>query len=241
MTAIPFEYNELGIGERTRVINRINADGGLDPSAAGHIQIDPDTGAFRWWDDVADVIRSVGPGGEYTLQHRPVQLSALDIVSTGDMPVFLRNAAGDYYWERTAAGAETVRISFQSPYKVETALKGAKLTKVVMAYELATADLTSLDLRFDSTVFAQGVNPAVTNSHGGAVVDGDYDSNHNTAAKRKDSTVVVGEHLLTLTLNTPAYYATSNGSVRVECAVVMANTGVFRLRYMAAVYSETPI
>ncbi|HYE78353.1 MAG TPA: hypothetical protein VEI97_10225, partial [bacterium] len=98
-------------------------------------------------------------GTETTLNIRPVQLSALDIVSSAALPVLTRASADLWYWERTAAGAETLYFSFVVPYKVETASYGAKLTKVEVAYELATADLTSLDLTVSSVVFAQATNP----------------------------------------------------------------------------------
>ena len=168
---------------------------------------------------------------------RPQNLKSLDIVAAL-MPDFVRAAAGDFYWERTAAGAETLYFTSLVPLKIETASTGAKLTGVKIAYELATADPTSIDVTCTSTVYAQGVNPAVTASHGGAVVDGDYDANHNTAAKRVDRTVTVGEHVLTLTLNTPAFYVTAGGEVRIAFTVVLANTCVFRLRAFHPIYTE---
>lgn len=214
------------------------------PASAGQVRVNTTTGALQYHDGTT--LRAIvgGVSGtasfvETTLNEHNVALSMLDVTSTSTMPLFLYNAAGDRYWERTAAGAETLRFAFPIDFKRATASQGTKLTKVRVAYELATADLTSLDLRADSTVYAQAANPVITASHGGAIVDADYDSNHNTAAKRKDSTVTNGEHLLTLTFNTPAYYATANGVVYVEITVVMQNTGVFRLRNVAYITSET--
>ena len=168
---------------------------------------------------------------------RPQNLSALDVVAA-NMPVLVRNAAGDLYWERTAAGAETIYVSAVVPLKIETASTGAKLTGVKIAYEITVADATSVDVAVTSTVYAQATAPAVTASHGGAVVDGDYDAAHDTAAERADKDVTGGEHFLTLTLNTAAFYVTAGGEVRIEMTTVLANTGVFRLRAFHPIYTE---
>lgn len=205
------------------------------PTAAGHVNINGDD--LTYWAATTGEVRTVQYVGEpQTSVFEPLNLKSLDIVAAL-MPDFVRAAAGDFYWERTAAGAETLYFTALAPRKIETASRGLKLTGVKIAYELGTADPTSIDVTCTSTVYAQGVNPAVTASHGGAVVDGDYDANHNTAAKRVDRTVTVGEHVLTLTLNTPAFYTTAGGEVRVALTVVLANTCVFRLRSFHLIYT----
>ncbi len=235
-TAEPLERYFHGIPDLL-CVDRLNTD--RTPTAAGHVRVNATGDVFQWWGDTDNEVKTaLHVGREQTSIIRPFQLSALDIVSTAAMPVLTRAAAGLWYWERIATGAETLYFSGLVPYKIETASRGAKLTGLEIAYELATANLTSLDVRVDSVVYAQATNPVVTNSHGGAIVDGDYDAAHDTAAERIDSTVANGEHLLTLTLNTPAYYVTANGEVRFEIAVVMQNTGVFRLRTVHGIYTE---
>jgi|GEM_PF-6196129 len=234
-TLVPFEnYAPAGLGD----IYEINEIGTTrTPAAAGEVQQTGDD--LKWWGQTAAAVQTAQwVGRENTLLIHPYPTGALDVVAASGEPLKVRGAAGKYYLERTAGGAETLYFSGAVPLKIETASRGAKLKKILVAYELATADLTSLDLVVNSTVYAQGVEPAVTANHGGAIVDGDYDANHNTAAKRKDSTVVSGDHLLTLTLNTSAYYVTANGEVRFEIAVVMQNTGVFRLRSVHLVYDQ---
>ena len=208
------------------------------PAASGDVQID--TNDLKWFGSAAQTAKRVGD--ELALNHRPVQLSSIDWLETGGLAaaVVARNAAMDWSLNRTAGAAETHVFSCAVPYKIETAGKGAKLAKVIVAYELGVVNATSVDLTCSSTVYAQATNPVVTASHGGAVVDGDYDTNHNTAAKRIDSTVANGEHLMTLTLNTPAYYVTAGGIVRIELVVVLANTGTLKVRLIDPIYSETP-
>ena len=240
MAGAPFENYQLGIKDHSVEIDRLNTT--RTPTGAGHVQVVGDN--LKWWGATSGAVQTagVGVGGELTLIHRPKDLSALEWLETGGAAaaVVARNAAMDWSLNRTAVGAETHVFSSTVPYKIETASKGAKLTKVIVAYELGVVDATSVDLTCSSVVYAQGVNPAVTANHGGAVVDGSYDANHNTAAKRKDSTVVAGEHLMTLTLATPAYYVTAGGQVRVEFIAVLANTGTLKVRMVDFVYSETP-
>lgn len=158
--------------------------------------------------------------------------------STGsaDNPVLVRNAQGDWSWNRTADEAEEISFAIVIPLKSETSGKGAKLTKVRCFYEIAVADATSVDMLVDSTVYAQATAPAVTNNHGGAIVDGDYDADHNTAAKRADKDVTGGEHVLELTLNTAAFYNTADGFVVAELKAVLANTGTIKVRGFQADY-----
>lgn len=206
------------------------------PTAAGHVNINGDD--LTYWAGTTGEVRTVQYVGEPQASILvPQNLKSLDVVAAS-MPDFIRNTGGDLYWERTATGAETLYFSSLVPLKIETASRGAKLTGVKIAYEVTVADATSVDVTCTSTVYAQGVNPAVTAAHGGAVVDGDYDANHNTAAKRADKDVTVGEHLMTLTLNTPAFYITAGGEVRIEFIAVLANTGVLRLRSFHLIYTK---
>ena len=235
--ATSFEVNEPLIGSLDRVIDRLNTAN--VPSAKGHVRVNGD--AFTWWGATAGAIQTARTTTTaLTGNIRPVQLSALDWLETGGLAsaVLARNAAMDWSLNRTAAGAETHVFSAQVPWKIESAGKGAKLTKVVVAYELGVANATSVDLTCSSVVYAQALNPVVTASHGGAVVDADYDAAHDTAAERADSAVANGEHLMTLTLNTPAFYVTAAGLVRIELVVVLANTGTLKLRMFAPVYTE---
>ena len=175
---------------------------------------------------------------ETTDIEHPVPLGSLEIVSTAVMPLFTRNAAGDWYWERTATGAETIYVSVPSDFLRTTASKGRKIKGMKVAYELGVVAATSVDATYTSTVFAQGVNPAVTAAHGGAVLDAQYDAAHDTAAERADQTVVSGEHLLSHTLATPVYFVTASAHVRPEITFVLANTGTLKVRYVALVTTE---
>lgn len=167
----------------------------------------------------------------------PMNLRSLDVDSGGTVDL-TRNGAMDWSLNQTSGGAETTVVSAVVPYKIDTASKGAKLTKIIVGYEIAVADATSVDVTCSSIVYAQATAPAVTANHGGAIVDGDYDTDHDTAAERADKDVTGGEHVLTLTLNTPAYYVTANGEVRFEFVAVLQNTGTLKVRYVTLVYTE---
>lgn len=202
------------------------------PAASGDVKIDTDD--LKWFGTGAQTAQKVGDSVTNWI-HR-VQLGALNVSSNGTVAL-ARNAQGDWSLNQTAGGAETTYVAAAVPALRTAAGKGLKLTGVQIAYELGVVDATSIDLVVDGVTYAQATNPVVA-THGGAVVDGDYDSNHNTANKRKDSTVANGEHLMTLTLNTPAFNVTAGVEIVVELAAVLANTGTLKVRAFSFLYTE---
>ena len=160
------------------------------------------------------------------------------VVSTAAMPLLTRNAAGDWSWNRTATAAETLYFAAIVPIHRSVAGQGWRLDKVRIPYELGVVAATSVDVTATSTAYVQGVDPAVTAAHGGAVVNADYDTAHDTAAERADNAVVAGEHMLVLTLNTAAYFVTVNAYVVVEGTFVLANTGTLKVRGIGLEYTQ---
>lgn len=176
------------------------------------------------------------PTAQFIPTIKPVGAFELNQWQTGGAASSLvRNAAGDWSWDRTAGGAETHVFAFSVPTKSETASSGGRLNKVRFFYELGVVNATSVDVVVKSVAFSQGVDP-VTADHGGTIVDADYDAAHDTAAERADSTVANGEHVLELTLSAPNYYNAADGFVVVELVVVLANTGTLKVRGAEAEY-----
>ena len=165
-----------------------------------------------------------------------VNLNALR-VSTNGTVALTRNAQGDWSLNQTAVGAETTYVSAFVPRMREVACQGLRLDSVVIGYEIAVADATTVDLLVDSVALVQATAPAVA-AHGGAVVDGDYDADHDTAAERADKDVTGGEHVLVLTLNTPAYNVTADVMIVVEATFVLANTGTLKVRSFGLTYTD---
>lgn len=170
-----------------------------------------------------------------------VGLNNIKISTASTAAVIVRNAEGDWSLNHTSAGAETHIFAVRVPQHKIIAGVGWQLQKIHVPYQLGVVDATSVDLLCDSVAYVQATAPAVTAAHGGAVVDGQYDTNHNTAAKRKDHTVANGEHVMVLTLPTPVYFVTDNALVEVELDVVLASTGTFKLRGFGLEYLRTSI
>lgn len=176
-------------------------------------------------------------GDEVASFIRPVSLREI-MQSNGAVGILepTRNAQGNWSLNRTAGGTETLRFAVKVPGRIDTAGRGYKLTKVHVLYELGVVNATSVGLLVDQVTYAHGADPVVA-PHGGAIADANYDANHNTAAKRADSTVPNGEHALTLTLPSPVYNNTAFREVVVELVVVLANTGSFKLRSIELEYA----
>lgn len=167
-----------------------------------------------------------------------VPLTALSVSSNGTVAL-TRNAAGDWSLNQTAGGAETTYIAATLNMIRTTATRGVKVTGFRVAYELGVVDATSVDVTATKTTYAQGVDPVVTTAFGGAIVDGSYDSNHNTATKRKSSAVANGEHLMTVTLPTPVYLNTTATDAIFEFKAVLANTGTLKVRSVVFLVTES--
>lgn len=167
-----------------------------------------------------------------------VPLSALNVSSNGTVTL-TRNAQGDWSLNQTAGGAETTYVAATLGMIRTTAGKGIRVTGFRVAYELGVVDATSVDVVADKAQYAQAANPVITANFGGAIVDGSYDSNNNTATKRKDSTVTGGEHLLTVTFPSPVYMNAASADEVVEFKAVLANTGTLKVRYVAFLGTES--
>lgn len=167
-----------------------------------------------------------------------VALSELNVSSNGTVAL-ARNAQGDWSLNQTAGGAETTYVAATLHMIRTSANKGVKITGFRVAYELGTVDATSVDVVADKTQYAQAVDPVVTNNFGGAIQDANYDSNHNTAAKRKSSAVANGEHLMTVTLANPVYLNAASQDAVFEFKAVLANTGTLKVRYVAFLGTES--
>lgn len=150
--------------------------------------------------------------------------------------VLTKNADGDWSINRTAGGAETHTFAIALPIKSETAGKGIKLSKVRWIYEIGVADATSVDVTFDSVAYVQATDPAVTADYGGAIADASYDANHNTAVKRADKDVTGGEHVLEVSVGTPAFFVTADANVICEFIAVLALNGTLKIRGAEAEY-----
>lgn len=138
----------------------------------------------------------------------------------------VKTAAGDYRRQRTAGGAEThnLVVSLTDLTRNQPS-KGLLVRDVVFAYRIATVDATSVDIQVNQTTYADQSGPTVA-SYGGT---GTYDSNHDTAAKRKASAGGSNPHLLVYTLPSGIFQVTDKTYVNAELTVVLANTGVFQL------------
>jgi len=160
------------------------------------------------------------------------------LTSSTTLPVMTRNALGDYSFNRTSGGAETVRYNVEAPLSRTTANKGYKLKSVVFAYTLGVADISSFDITAQSSAYVDQTAVAVTAAFGGAVEDEDYDANHNTAAKRLDfDNNGTGDQVTTLTLDTASFNNTANNLVTIEGTWVLANTCTLKIRGVWLNYS----
>lgn len=145
---------------------------------------------------------------------------------TGTSWTTSRSAAGDYRLSRTAAGAETHYLSMMlEGLTRRTIASGLKVTGVLVAYNVGTANATSVDLSVYRTSYADRVAVSVA-SFGGSLT---YDANHDTAAERYDSTAGNNPHLLTATFGSAQYQELGSSAVVAELAVVLPNTCVFGL------------
>lgn len=204
--------------EPTRLLNTSQT-----PGMFGQVQV---TGSNLKWRGTSATQTAKKLGDTWTVN---VPLATIFAAGTA-APVMESDGNGLPYWSRNpAAGAETFRFYAPVPYRMDSSGYGSKLTSITWAYVLGVVNATSVDARCWESVFAQGAAPVIT-AHGGAVVDGDYDTNHNTAAKRIDCTVAGGEHLVTLTLNTPAFANTANSIIIPELIIGLAATGTLKLR-----------
>lgn len=148
------------------------------------------------------------------------------------------NAQGDFSLDRTAGGAETLYWLVPLPKLLAGAAgKGIKVRSIEFFYELSGGDPTSIDVVADSTKLAHGANPVVTNNLWGAVADNQYDANHNTAAKRVDSSVTGGEHHLTWTPSNPDWITATDDYPVVALKVVLAVNNVIKCRRVVVNYT----
>lgn len=168
-------------------------------------------------------------------------LTATKYYTASTAGVLVRNAEGDWSINRTSGGAETHTFGARVPVKKIVASQGWKLTKIHMAYQLGVADITSLDVHCDSVAYVDQTAPAVTANHGGTIgTTTNYDTNHNTAAKRIDyDASVSGENLLVVTLPTPVFFSTDDAVVEVEAVFVLANTCTLKFRGFGLEYTRT--
>ena len=166
-----------------------------------------------------------------------IPLPSLRVSSNGTVAL-TRNAQGNWSLNQTAGGAETTYIAASLEMIRTTAPRGIKVTGFRVAYELGVVDATSVDVVADRVTYAQGVDPVVANNFGGAIVDGSYDSNHNTAAKRKSSAVANGEHLMTVTFPSPVFLNTTATDAIFEFKAVLANTGTLSVRAVVILATE---
>lgn len=172
---------------------------------------------------------------EFTFIHK-VLATDIKTITASTASVLTRNAVGDISLNRTAVAAETHYFYPSLPGLFsETASKGVEIFKIRVAYELGVVDATSVDLVTKKVTYAQATDPVVAEL-GTAVADGQYDSNHDTAAKRKNSTVANGEHLLELTCAGGSFLVTADTAPVIELAVVLANTGTLKVRYFEIEY-----
>lgn len=178
-------------------------------------------------------------GAELVFIHK---VSAADIatISASTKAVLTRNAVGDISLNVTAGGAETHYFYPRSlpPLFTESTGKGVEITKVRVAYELGVVNATSVDLNVKKVVFAQATNPVVSDL-AAAVADAQFDTNHNTAAKRLDSTVANGEHLMEWTAANGTFMVTADAIPTIELAVVLALTGTLKVRGFEIEYTYT--
>ena len=131
-------------------------------------------------------------------------------------PDFLRGLAESGTWTPTVSSnlplltrtsaqntTEEFIVPLQIPAKSASS-KGIKITSIDVAYSINTAD-TGDDFQVRLTkrsVPANGSAPSTVTVIAGDNVTADYDSNHNTAAKRVVDTGAPQSHTLTMTVPT---------------------------------------
>lgn len=145
-----------------------------------------------------------------------------------------RVSAALWVLTRTAAAAPESCFFMAQIRQRTTASKGFKITGVQVKYKVATADLTDLTIDGNVTVMPATGSAVAAATALGPVVDGSYDSNHNTTAKRKAQ----GEHTMTVTFAAPIYL---NGNAEVEIAVICDGTasGVLTINKISLLGAET--
>jgi hypothetical protein len=149
--------------------------------------------------------------------------AAIQTYTSGTAAVFVRNAQGDYSWNRTAGGAETHYFisRFNLPTRT-TSGKGIKVTGGRLSYALGVVAATTIDVTLDQVTYANA-SANVVATHGGVLT---YDTNHDTNAER----VTVAVHLLSFTLGTAAYVNSGSIALGMEATFVLANTGTLKVQ-----------
>ena len=140
-----------------------------------------------------------------------------------------------------SASAEIYHVPICLPGRT-TASRGAKITSYKAVYSVDTAALD--DVKFillSSDVPADGSAPGSLTTVAGSA-DGNYDTDHNTAAKRGDHTGGPEYHTATVTVGSPAYVGDGEGyHVRVWVDGDAGAASVFRLYGLHVYYSQTLI
>lgn len=205
------------------------------PTATGQVGLNGT--ALEFYDGSA--AQQLKKKADTVLYHIKLPATGISTYTAATAATLVRNAQGDLSLNRTAGAAETHYFypSVLPCVFTDEASKGVRLDAVRVAYQIGVADATSVDILVDSVAYVQATAPAVTASHGGAIVDGDYDTDHDTAAERADKDVAAGEHVLELSLNTPVFFNSISAVPIVEFAVVLANTGTLKVRSMELEFS----
>lgn len=150
-------------------------------------------------------------------------------------------AAGPRLRHTAAAAEEGTFVAVPLPAR-STAGKGRKITKIVANYEVNTADVD--DVRFElykRTLGADGAARVLSAALAGDV-DAHYDANHDTAAKRGDSTAGPELHRAEITVPSPAYIAADEQFfVRLVVDGDAGVAGVVDITGVQVEYSETLI
>jgi hypothetical protein len=160
-------------------------------------------------------------------------------------PVKTRNAVGDWSFNRTAAGAETISVrttigemirlgelynlgGFSAPgvatnYPAAPS-KGVQITDFFVGYSVGVVALTSGTLRLGKTVYSKNVAGAV-------FVQTDIVAAQ--ALTKLTATGALNQYAyFVFAVPTPVWHVDDLGLVEIEATFVMANTGVLQVAYM---------
>jgi multidrug transporter EmrE-like cation transporter len=144
-----------------------------------------------------------------------------------------RVGAADFRLRRTAAAALEVMEVVLAPFRNRTTTgKGTKLTALRFKYSIGTADLATNGVDIAA---AYALMPATGNNVAAATtLAGTWDTDHDTAAKRKTQ----GEHTATFTFTTPVFFNTVIGLMSVVFSIDGSASGVFDLRQIIGLATE---
>jgi len=147
-----------------------------------------------------------------------------------------RVAAADVKLRRSATAALEVAEVFLAGFRLRTTTgKGLKLTGLKIKYSVGTADLATNGVDVAVNYALMPANAA--NVAAATALAFTWDSNHDTAAKRKTQ----GEHTATITFSTPIYFNQDVALMGAVFSIDGSASGVFDLRQIIGLATEAVV